>query len=63
MRDNLQIKQNVDSRIMLDAAFFRHMNPNYGQPKIEKYSLKRPKSFDPSAHMYAADELSTPWII
>lgn len=26
----------VDSRIIVDAAFFRIINPNYARPKVDK---------------------------
>ena len=29
------VKHSVDSRIMIDAAFFRRMNPNYTRPKVD----------------------------
>jgi hypothetical protein len=35
-RDNLLIKRNVDNRIVVDAAFFRQINPNYARLKVEK---------------------------
>lgn len=56
MRDNVKIKRHVSSRVMLDAAFFHQMNPNYNQPKIEKSSFYRPGTFDPSAHLQGGNE-------
>jgi hypothetical protein len=32
---NEVVKVSVDSRVMLDAAFFREMNPNYARPKVD----------------------------
>ena len=32
----------IDSRIMVDAAFFREMNPNYSRPKIDTAGEIRP---------------------
>lgn len=32
----------VDNRIMVDAAFFRKMNPNYSRPKIDVNGSLRP---------------------
>jgi hypothetical protein len=32
---NQVVKVSVDSRVMLDAAFFREMNPNYARPKVD----------------------------
>jgi hypothetical protein len=29
------VKVSVDSRVMVDAAFFREMNPNYARPKVD----------------------------
>ena len=29
------VKVSVDSRVMIDAAFFREMNPNYARPKMD----------------------------
>jgi hypothetical protein len=29
------VKASVDSRVMIDAAFFREMNPNYARPKVD----------------------------
>ncbi len=33
MKDGEPVKVSVDSRVMLDAAFFRKMNPNYTRPQ------------------------------
>lgn len=35
MQDDVKVKRNIDSRVMIDAAFFRRMKPNYQQPKID----------------------------
>jgi hypothetical protein len=29
------VKVSVDSRVMIDASFFREMNPNYARPKVD----------------------------
>ena len=39
MEDGEPVKVSVDSRVMLDAAFFRKMNPNYTGP--QPYELVR----------------------
>ncbi|EED11527.1 conserved hypothetical protein [Talaromyces stipitatus ATCC 10500] len=49
VQDDVKVKRNIDSRVMIDAAFFRRMKPNYQQPKIE--TTLNPGAFDPSAHM------------
>jgi hypothetical protein len=42
-------KVTIDSRIMVDAAFFRKMNPNYSRPKIDATGSLRP---DPPREAY-----------
>lgn len=41
MEEGEPVKVSVDSRIMLDAAFFRKMNPNYARPQPEELVKKR----------------------
>jgi len=42
MTKNGPYKMAIDSRIMVDAAFFRKMNPNYSRPKIDANGSLRP---------------------
>jgi hypothetical protein len=42
-------KVTIDSRIMVDAAFFRKINPNYSRPKINATGSLRP---DPPREAY-----------
>lgn len=35
INQNKMVKVLVDSRVILDAAFFREMNPNYARPKVD----------------------------
>ncbi len=41
MEEGEPVKVSVDSRIMLDAAFFRKMNPNYARPQPGELVKKR----------------------
>ena len=34
MLEDRPFQMSIDSRIMVDAAFFRKMNPNYSRPRI-----------------------------
>lgn len=36
MKEREAVKVSVDSRVMLDAAFFRKMNPNYTRPQPDE---------------------------
>lgn len=49
VQDDVKVKRNIDSRVMIDAAFFRRMKPNYQQPKID--TTLNTGALDPSAHM------------
>ncbi|KAK9342182.1 hypothetical protein V1522DRAFT_440648 [Lipomyces starkeyi] len=49
VQDDVKVKRNIDSRVMIDAAFFRRMKPNYQQPKID--TTLNTRALDPSAHM------------
>jgi hypothetical protein len=49
VQDDIKVKRNIDSRVMIDAAFFRRMKPNYQQPKIDTSLNSR--ALDPSTHM------------
>ena len=44
MNDGEAVRVSVDSRAMLDAAFFRKMNPNYTRP--QPYELVKKKTDD-----------------
>lgn len=41
MKDGEPVKVSVDSRVMLDAAFFRKMNPNYTRPQPHELVRKK----------------------
>ena len=41
MKEREAVKVSVDSRIMLDAAFFRKMNPNYIRPQPDELVKKK----------------------
>ena len=41
MKDGEPVKVPVDSRVMLDAAFFRKMNPNYNRPQPNELAKKK----------------------
>jgi len=41
MKDGVAVKVSVDSRVMLDAAFFRKMNPNYTRPQPDELVEKK----------------------
>ena len=41
MKEGEPVKISVDSRIMLDATFFRKMNPNYARPQPQELVKKR----------------------
>ena len=41
MKDGEAVTVSVDSRVMLDAAFFRKMNPNYIRPQPNKLVKKK----------------------
>jgi hypothetical protein len=56
VKEKEKVKRSVSSRVMLGAAFFRQMNPNYAQPKIEQSQSYQPGAFNPSAHMQSASE-------
>ncbi|KUL79597.1 hypothetical protein ZTR_09476, partial [Talaromyces verruculosus] len=49
VQDDVKVKRNIDSRVMIDAAFFRRMNPNYQQPIID--ATRNTRALDSSAHM------------
>ena len=34
MQDNKPIEVSIDSRIMIDAIFFRKINPNHSRPRV-----------------------------
>jgi hypothetical protein len=45
MQDDIAIQVSVDSRVMIDPAFFRKINPNYSRPQVsEKERKNRPFS-------------------
>ena len=41
MEEGEPIKVSINSRVMLDTAFFRKMNPNYARPQPEELVKKR----------------------
>jgi len=36
MQDDIAIQVSVDSRVMIDPAFFRKINPNYSRPQVSE---------------------------
>ena len=46
MKDGEAVTVSVDSRIMLDAAFFRKMNPNYVRPQLIELIEKKKDNDD-----------------
>lgn len=49
VQDDVKIKHKINSRVIIDAAFFCQMKPNYQQPKID--TTLNTRALDPSAHM------------
>jgi hypothetical protein len=46
MKKNRPVKLFVNSRIMVDAAYFREANPNYAKPSIDKPDKERSSRYD-----------------
>jgi hypothetical protein len=45
MEEGHAIQIHVDSRVMLDAAFFRKINPNYSRPRINEPANTKGKEY------------------
>lgn len=60
VRDGQQVEVRIDSRIMVDAAYFRKMNPNYFRPTVLDldHRFDFSASWDPLDHE-SSDEASS----
>jgi hypothetical protein len=45
MQDDIVIQVSVDSRVMIDLAFFRKINPNYSRPQVSEKREKKSSLF------------------